>query len=157
MGTTTLFAIRCRGGLLGRQVTKEVLPRTARNVGIARIYDDRRIKFILHRVTKGYVWTSGCCTSLFVRFVGHLVSDKCNGIIQSKADLCVFYKKDVNGFPLMVTAVTVDDYLLGGHPKELDIFINDIEKEFNVVKEMEVRKHLGINYDFKRDENNDTS
>jgi len=86
-----------------------------------------------------------------------LVSDKCNGIIQSKADLCVFYKKDVNGFPLMVTAVTVDDYLLGGHPKELDIFINDIEKEFNVVKEMEVRKHLGINYDFKRDENNDTS
>jgi len=33
--------------------------------------------------------------------------------------------------------------------------MEDIEKEFNIVKEMEVKKHLGINYDFKRDENND--
>jgi len=60
-----------------------------------------------------------------------LVSDKCNVIIQSKADPCVFYKKDVNGFPLMVTAVTVDD-----HQKELDSFMNDIEKKFNTVEEM---------------------
>jgi len=66
----------------------------------------------------------------------------------------VFYKKDVNGFPLMVTAVTVDDCLLGGHPKELDIFMNDIEKGFSILKGMEVIKHLGINSDFKRDENN---
>ena len=28
-------------------------------------------------------------------------------------------------------AVTVDDCLLGGHPKELDIFMEDIEKQFN--------------------------
>ena len=88
----------------------------------------------MHGVVEWNLWTSVCYTSLFVRFVGHLVSDKCSGIIQSKADPCVFYKKGVNGFPLMVTVVTVDDCLLGGHPKELDIFMNDIEKEFNIVK-----------------------
>ena len=55
----------------------------------------------------------------------------------------------------MIIAVTVNDCLMGGHPKELDIFMADIEKEFNIVKEMEVRKHFGINYEFKRDENND--
>ena len=91
----------------------------------------------------------------FVRFVGYLVGENCNGIVQSKADPCVFYKKDANGFPIMASAVTVDDCLLGGYPKELDIFMSDIEKQFNIVKELEVKKHLGINYDFKRDENND--
>ena len=55
----------------------------------------------------------------------------------------------------MVTAITVDDCLMGGHPDELDIFMSDIEKEFNIVKEMEIRKHLGITYEFKRDENGD--
>jgi len=88
----------------------------------------------------------------FVRFVGHLVNDKCNGIIQSKADPCVFYKKDANGFPLMATVVTV---IVSREVIHRNIFMNGIEKEFNIVKEMEVRKHLGINYDFKRDENND--
>ena len=29
----------------------------------------------------------------FVRFVGYLISENCNGIIQSKADPCVFYKR----------------------------------------------------------------
>ena len=67
----------------------------------------------------------------------------------------VFYKKDENGFPIMASTVTVDDCLLGGHPNELDFFMSDIEKQFNIVKELEVKKHLGINYDFKRDENND--
>ncbi len=90
----------------------------------------------------------------FVRFVGYLVGENYNWIVQSKADPCVFYKKDVNGFPVMASAVRVDNCLLGGHPKELDIFMEDIEKQFNIVKEMEVRKHLEINYDFKRDENN---
>ena len=104
---------------------------------------------------KGMYGQVDAALRFFVKFVGYLESDKCNGIVQSKADPCVFYKKDVKGFPLMVTAVTVDDCLMGGHPKELDIFMADIEKEFNIVKEMEIKKHLGINYDFKRDDNND--
>lgn len=54
----------------------------------------------------------------------------------------------------MVTAVTVDDCLMGGHPKELEIFMTDIEKEFSIVKEMDVKKHLGVNDDFKRNDNN---
>ena len=81
----------------------------------------------------------------FVKFVGHLKSDMCNGIIQSKANSCVFYKKAVNDFPLMVTVVTVDNCLMGEHPEDLDIFMADIEKEFNIVKEMDVIKYLGIN------------
>jgi len=91
----------------------------------------------------------------FIKFTGHLESDRCNGVKQSKSDPCVFYKKEKDGFPLIITAVTVDDCLMGGTPKELDIFMADIEKEFNIMKEMEVKKYLGINYEFKRDDNGD--
>ena len=55
----------------------------------------------------------------------------------------------------MVTAVTVEDRLMGGHPNQLNIFMADVESEFNIVKEMYVRKHLGINYEFKRDDSGD--
>ena len=55
----------------------------------------------------------------------------------------------------MVTAVTVDDYLMGDHPKQLDLFMADIEIEFNIVKEMYLRKHLGINYESKCDDSGD--
>ena len=111
--------ITCRSGFLGRQVTKEVLSRATRNAGIARFMTNEEFNLYCIELQNGMYGQVDAALRFFVRFVGHLMSNKCNGIIQSKADHCVFYKKDVNGFPLMVTAVTVDDCLMGGHPKEL--------------------------------------
>ena len=90
----------------------------------------------------------------FFRFTNHLTNDKCH-VIQSKTDSCIFYKKDVNRFPLTITLATVNDCLMGGDSKELGIFVADVEKESDIVKEMLARKHIGINYEFKRDDNED--
>jgi len=38
---------------------------------------------------------------------------------------------------------------MGGPLKELDISKIKIKKEFNIVRKKKLRKHLGINYDFK--------
>ena len=104
---------------------------------------------------KGMYGQCDAALRFFIRFTKYLESDRCEGVVQCKSDPCIFYKKDENGFPLLVFAVTVDDCLMGGTPKEMDIFMKQVEKVFNIVKEMEMKKHLGISFDFKRDENGD--
>ena len=63
------------------------------------------------------------------------------------------YFKNDDGFLLVVASVTVDDCLLGGKPKDLKEIMDKVEKEFKITKEDEVKRHLGIDYDWKRDEN----
>jgi len=67
----------------------------------------------------------------------------------------MFYKKNDENFPLVVSAVTVDDCLIGGKPDDTLTFMKDVEKKFNIVKEDYVRKHLGVTYDFVRDDDGD--
>jgi len=90
----------------------------------------------------------------FIKFTGHLESADCN-MKQSKANLYIFYKKNDENFSLVVSAVTVDDCLIGGKPDDTLIFMKDVEKKFNIVKEDYVGKHLGVTYDFVRDDDGD--
>ena len=87
----------------------------------------------------------------FMKLVQHMIGDEV-GKKQSRADPCVLYLKDENGCPLVVAAVTVDDCLLGGKPSDMNDLIANIEKRFKLTKEDEVKRHLGIDYDWKRDE-----
>jgi len=57
----------------------------------------------------------------FIIFIQCLQSQAI-GMIQSQADPCVMYKKDDNGMPRVVAAITVDDCLLGGNEKSGKIF-----------------------------------
>ena len=90
----------------------------------------------------------------FRRFTKYLESESC-GMKQSKADPCIFYKKNEEGKPLLVAAVTVDDCLIGGTPKNVEAFMDTVEREFNIVRETRIRKHLGVDYDFYKDKNED--
>ena len=51
--------------------------------------------------------------------------------------------------------MTVDDCLIGGKPDDTLIFMKDVEKKFNIVKEDYMRIHLGVTYDFVRDDDGD--
>ena len=74
---------------------------------------------------------------------------------QSLADPCVVYLKNDEGFPLVVGAITVDDCLLGGKPEDINALMDKIEKKFKVTREDDVKRHLGIDYTWKRDEKNE--
>ena len=90
----------------------------------------------------------------FVKLVTFLVSDEV-GMKQSLADPCVVYLKNDEGFPLVVGAITVDDCLLGGKPEGINALMDKIEKKFKVTMDNDVKRHLGIDYTWKRDEKNE--
>ena len=66
---------------------------------------------------KGMYGQVDAALQFFMRFIKYLESEKCHGVIQSKADPFNFYKKDKDGFSLVVIAITVDDCLIRGTPK----------------------------------------
>ena len=74
------------------------------------------------------------------------------GMIQSKTDPCVFYKKDEKGKPVLVVAITVDDCAVAGHPNSINWLMNKIEGRFNITRGGKLRKHLGADYKWKMDE-----
>ena len=73
------------------------------------------------------------------------------GMIQSRADPCIFYKRDDNGKTILVLAITVDDCAVGGKPKAIEWLLSKIEKRFKITRGGTIRKHLGVDYKWKKD------
>ena len=103
---------------------------------------------------KGMYGNVDAALKFFIELTELLVSDEV-GMTQSKADPCVFYKKDENGFPLCIVVATVDDCLIAGKPDEIKKLMDQVESRFKITRDDEVKLHLGITYDWKRDENGD--
>jgi hypothetical protein len=74
---------------------------------------------------------------------------------QSKSDPCIFIKK-VNGKPVLVLALYVDDTLCAGTRKELDWMYNMITTKFKIEKLGQLRKHLGIWWNWHTTSNGET-
>jgi len=87
-------------------------------------------------------------------FSKHLMSKL--GLIQSKADPCIFYKKDDKGRPVLLLALYVDDTLCAGTRKELDWMYKAITEKFNIEKLGKLKKHLGIWWSWHTDEKGNT-
>ena len=65
---------------------------------------------------------------------------------QSQADPCVFYKFDnLNNLILMVR-VTVDDCTITGTTENIYWFMDRLETRFNITRDGELKKHLGVEY-----------
>ena len=77
------------------------------------------------------------------------------GMTQSKEDPCVFYKKDEKGKEMIIIAMMVDDCAITGTSNAVNWSISKIEEKFNITRGGEIRKHLVVDYTWKRDENND--
>ena len=76
-------------------------------------------------------------------------------MIQSRSDPCVFYKRDQHGEPALIVTMTVDDCAVGGTIESIDWLLNKIEQKFTITQGGQIRKHLGVDYTWLIDENDD--
>jgi hypothetical protein len=76
------------------------------------------------------------------------------GLKQSLTDPCVFYKKD-NDETTLIVICYVDDTMLVGMPQEVEWFKTRIKERFKFTNQGQLKKHLGVNYAYHRDENDD--
>ena len=76
-------------------------------------------------------------------------------MVQSRADPCIFYKRDEKGEAMLILAMTVDDCAVAGTPEAVNWLMNKIEKKFNITRGGTLRKHLGVDYKWKKDENHE--
>jgi hypothetical protein len=72
---------------------------------------------------------------------------------QSRADPCVFIKKDDQGRVVLLATVFVDDTVLLGIRTEIDRYKTEITKRFGYTDLGKLTKHLGVWYDELRDKN----
>ncbi len=75
------------------------------------------------------------------------------GYTQSLADPCVFYKKKNDGRTLLFALIHVDESLLIGTKEEIKKFKEGIKKRFGFTDLGKLKKHLGVWYVKKFDEN----
>jgi hypothetical protein len=87
----------------------------------------------------------------FKTFKMHLIERM--GMTQSLADPCVFYKKNKEGRTILIAICFVDDTLLFGLPEEMIWFKDGISKRFGYKDLGDLKKHLGVWYEEKTDEN----
>ena len=85
----------------------------------------------------------------FVRFKEYATSTSGLDLIQSKADPCLFYKKDEDGNVVGVIVVYVDDCLIAGKQDFIAEMKLKLKEEFGVVEDGQLRKLLGVRYDWR--------
>ena len=73
------------------------------------------------------------------------------GLKQCKADPCIWYRMDGDRLVLIV-AVYVDDCILAGKKKDIEIFKVNIQGRFKISDLGEIKKHLGIWYEKCKDD-----
>ena len=57
---------------------------------------------------------------------------------------CIFYKLDSGGNLMLMISVTVDDCAVTGNETNIEWFMDNVEKHFNITREGEISKYLGV-------------
>ena len=83
----------------------------------------------------------------FKLLTDHLTDPNGMNMNQSKADPCLFYLMKNDKLTLIVT-ITVDDSAISGLPSDIEWFMNGLEKRFKITRDGEIKKHLGIDYEW---------
>ena len=78
------------------------------------------------------------------------------GMMQSQADPCVFYKLNEQGQLVLIASCHVDDTLLAGTLEQIKWFKSALTKRFKIKDLGPLKKHLGIEYTWIREEDNMT-
>ena len=65
---------------------------------------------------------------------------------RSKADSCIFYKKDDNGKLELMISVHVERHFMARNLETLDKIIEMINLKFNIQEYVKVKKFLGVYY-----------
>ena len=94
---------------------------------------------------KGMYGNVDAALRFFIRFTQYLTSEKV-GLIQSKVDPCVFFKKDTNGDSKLIVVLTVDDCVVGGKLDDIKALMDLVEEEFNITRNEVIKQHQGVDY-----------
>jgi hypothetical protein len=86
-----------------------------------------------------------------ILFTEYLTSENI-GMTQSRTDPCVIFKKSEDGKPLLIVVMTVDDCAVGGKVEAIDWLMTKVEERFKITRGGMLRKHLGVDYEWKKDE-----
>jgi hypothetical protein len=76
-------------------------------------------------------------------------------MVQSKVDPCLYFWR-VNGETQVIAVVHVDDVAVAGKPEMIKRFKEGLTKRFNITDTGRLKKHLGIDYDWRKDEDGNT-
>ncbi|KAI2503386.1 GAG-pre-integrase domain [Fragilaria crotonensis] len=77
-------------------------------------------------------------------------------MIQSLVDPCLYYWKNTSGEVTLMAVVHVDDVLLAGKKETIEKFKLELKKRFNISDLGRLKKHLGVWYDWKTDDNGES-
>jgi hypothetical protein len=78
---------------------------------------------------------------LFIKYKGIL---KELGIMQSQMDPCVFYRLDENKKLDIIIACHVDDSIICGPKKIINLFMDKFEQHLKIERLGKMKEHLGI-------------
>jgi len=82
-------------------------------------------------------------------YCSHLV--KKMGMTRCRVDSCVFVMKEA-GKTVMVSFIHVDDSMLCGKQEAINVFKEKVKERFNIKELGQLKKHLGIWYEWKMDQ-----
>ena len=85
----------------------------------------------------------------FIRFTTYATSSDGLNLLQSKCDPCVFYRKNERGETEGVIVVYVDDCLIAGNTEFIQEMKSKLKSEFGVVEDGQLRKLLGVRYEWR--------
>ena len=85
----------------------------------------------------------------FIRFTDYATDKDGLNLNQSKSDPCVFFRKVENNVTHGVIVVYVDDCLIAGTDEFIQEMKTKLKSEFGVVEEGQLRKLLGVRYNWE--------
>jgi len=83
-------------------------------------------------------WINQEKDSEFITISNYVVS---NGFTQLITELCIFYKSDNNSILTYLIEIYIDDIIVTGLDKKIEIFINKIFIKFRVSKYQPIKSH----------------
>ena len=85
----------------------------------------------------------------FIRFTEYAISPEGLNLTQSKADPCVFYKRNANRETIGMIVVYVDDNLICGNKGFVTEMKIKLKQKFGVVEDGQLKKLLGVRYEWR--------
>jgi histone deacetylase 1/2 len=77
------------------------------------------------------------------------------GMVQSKVDPCIWYKRDYKGELVLIMAIYVDDCILSGKEEAVTWCKERLKERFNITDLRDIKKHIGVNYELLLDGNDE--
>ena len=87
---------------------------------------------------------------LWLRLLAKYLVNECN-LNRSKADSCIFFRKDEKGKLELLMSAHMDDVFVAGKAETLKVITEKIKEKFNISESVKVKNFLGVYYEWGHD------